>query len=202
MTSHSTQPAALPDGYEGPTEVTDLDALEEIFRFRAAVWAGEEWLNKHQNTARLADGYEGRARHWVVRQRGQLVAAARLSLHDRVEDVPDFEVFPTGFAINILPPIASMNRLVVHPAHRCQGVATILDRLRIQVARQSGANVILGQCPPYRVRGLCQLGFKPIDWTHNIYAGEVPTTILMLDLRDIPQSALIHQEDRLTKRCT
>jgi GNAT superfamily N-acetyltransferase len=186
MTSDSTQPEALPDGYEGPTEVTDPDALEEIFRFRAAVWAGEEWLNKHQNRARLADGYEGRARHWVVRQDGQLVAAARLSFHDRVEDVPDFEFFPTGFSITILPPIASINRLVVHPAHRLQGIATILDQLRIQIARQSGANVILGQFPPYRVRRLCKLGFKPIEWTHNPFAGEVPTTILMLDLRDIP----------------
>jgi GNAT superfamily N-acetyltransferase len=184
MKFDSNRPVALPAAYEGPTEVTDPDALEEVFRFRAAVWADEAWLSKHQNMSRIADRHEGDARHWVVRQRGQLVAAARLSFHERIEDVPDYEFFPTRLPITIPPPIASMNRLVVHPAHRYQGIATNLDRCRIQAAKQSGANAILVQCPPYRVQRLCQLGFKPIDWTRNPFAGEIPTTIVCLDMKE------------------
>jgi GNAT superfamily N-acetyltransferase len=145
----NTPPASLSDGYEGPAEVTDRDALEEIFRLRGVVWAGQEWLTKHQDMVRLADSYEGRARHWVVRQRGQLVAAARLSLHNRVEDVPDFEFFPTGFAIAIPPPpIASINRLVVHPAHRRQGIATLLDRCRTVPERVCQAETVFPRVAP------------------------------------------------------
>jgi GNAT superfamily N-acetyltransferase len=174
----------LPDGYDGPIEITDPAALEEIYRLRAEAWKSEaDWLAEKPDANRIADRHDDAARHWVVRHGGDAIAAIRLSLHDRVEDMPDFAYFPAGFALEIPPPLIYSARLVVAPAHRHQGIAGYLDQFVIQMARQVGARAILGMVPPYRIRGLSRLGFVALHTTHHPYAGEIPSKLMLLDLR-------------------
>src|SRR4051794_22756946 len=53
------------------------------------------------------------ARHWAILRDNFPVAAARLSLHSSMDDVPDSECYVGKFPITPPPPIASFSRLVV-----------------------------------------------------------------------------------------
>jgi GNAT superfamily N-acetyltransferase len=175
---------SLPAGYEGLIEITRESDLEEVFSLRANVWkVEEEWLSDKPDAERLRDTHEVSARHWVVRHQGSLVAAVRLSLHDTIEDLPDYCYLPKCLTIDVPPPIASLNRLVVDPGHRCQGLGTALDQFAVEMARRQGANAVLEIVPPYRVLGLCRRGFKVLGRIRPPDFGGVPATILLFDLR-------------------
>ena len=100
-----------------PVEIDphDRPLLEKIGRLRVLAWStvipdaaakvGDCWL----------DEYELEARHWCIFHDGEPVAAARMSVHQRNEDVPDAEVYEGVFAEPLAAPIASINRLVTHP---------------------------------------------------------------------------------------
>jgi hypothetical protein len=117
------------------------------------------------------------------------VAAIRLSLHYRLDNMRDFERFPEGVLAAVTPPAAYYAKLVVDAAHRFQGIATALDRFAVHMASQSEANAILAIVPPHRVPGLCKLGYKVLCRTHYPYTGDTPATIVWMDLR--------HQADSL-----
>src|SRR5207245_876274 len=122
-----------------PAEIDphDRPLLEKIGRLRVRAWAKfvpavaaktDCWLDK----------FELAARHWVIYHDGEPVAAARMSVHQQLEGVPDAEVYKGVFAEKLPAPIASFNRLVVHPEFRGRGLPTALDLVRIQAASASG----------------------------------------------------------------
>lgn len=71
---------------------------------------------------------------------GEIVAAARLCVHDRLADAPDGEMFES---LELPTPVASLNRLVVSRAHRGLGLAHRFDALRIRRAAELGARVAI-----------------------------------------------------------
>lgn len=139
-------------------EVTgDVSALPAIGRLRVAAWrarvasfpAMDSWL----------DELDESARHWALYDTtGQAVAAARLSQHRALHEVPGYEVYPSALAGRACP-IASLNRLVVHPAWAGRGLAAILDRVRIDRARRSGARTLVMRTHPQRGKALEAIGF-------------------------------------------
>ena len=91
-----------------------------------------------------------------------LVAAARLSLHNSMANIPDAEVY-LGKLDDLPTPIATINRCVVHPDYRKRGLATTLDCVRIGAARDVGCPAVL--CSVSDGRRLSQLlaiGFRAI----------------------------------------
>ncbi|RFC41737.1 MAG: hypothetical protein DVB28_002213 [Verrucomicrobia bacterium] len=137
----------------------DADLLAKVGRLRVEAWETE--------TARAAersvwvDEFERVAWHWVVFRDGLPVAAARLSLHDALTEVPDSESYAGVFSTPPETPIASLNRLVVHPSARGNGLSRQLDLVRIEAAERLGARVAIlstasGQ---RRVAQLVDLGF-------------------------------------------
>ncbi|MDB6151777.1 MAG: hypothetical protein JWL90_230 [Chthoniobacteraceae bacterium] len=140
------------------------DLLQQIGRLRVEAWETE--------TARAAemiswvDRFDHAARHWVVFAGTLPVAAARLSIHQALADVPDAESYAGVFPQTPTPPIASFNRLVVHPSARGAGLSKKLDMIRLQAAEQAGCRsaILSTASGPARVRQLTRLGFELIGF--------------------------------------
>ena len=140
----------------------DQDLLEKIGRFRVEAWkteapdaAGmETWL----------DEFDRSARHWAVFDNGILVASARLTMHHSLAELPDAESYVGVFREPPAAPIGSLNRLVVHPSARRQGLSKRLDLVRLEAAEKMGCrSVILSTASgPHRVRQLIGWGFELI----------------------------------------
>jgi GNAT superfamily N-acetyltransferase len=142
-------------------EVVDINAefLEALSELRAVAWATE--LPPGEAMTDRLDEFDRRGRHWVVLQQGRMVAAARLTVHRDIPDVPYAQDFEGVFTRPVPPPIASLNRLVVSPAVRRQGLSRRLDVARLEAALQAGCRcavvaVISGE---HRIRTLERLGF-------------------------------------------
>ena len=78
-----------------------------------------------------------------------------------------FETFADAFEQALWPPIASYNRLVVHPDHRRRGIAKALDLCCLRAAFEQGASVLLGATGSVasnasRISAMSELGFRTI----------------------------------------
>lgn len=120
----------------------DSDLLDEVYRLRVVAWESQARIRN--GVVRWGDEYDRFAKHWVIATRKSAVAAIRLTLHNSVCDLPAAAAF-TGVLPEDLPfPIASYNRLVVHPDHRGKGLARFLDIACINAAEAANASVLLG----------------------------------------------------------
>lgn len=120
-----------------------LTTSEEICaaqRLRYDVWQSEGVTMHDLARGVIADHHDDHAMHWGVFAGDQLVAAARLCLHDRLSDAPDAEMFSS---ISIPAPIASLNRLIVHKSYRGRGLSDVLDRVRVQRANELHARAVI-----------------------------------------------------------
>ena len=146
-------------------EITNTSHVSETFRLRYEVLALEALLLPHVRLAGLiTDGHDAHARHWAVFRSGIMIAAARMCTHDTQTATPD----AAAFLKETLPaPIATLNRLVVDPGSRGQGIAAHLDDCRISAARLAGAKWVVGTLPASRIASLERLGFRRTgqQWT-------------------------------------
>lgn len=143
--------------------ITEPDAaqMEQIFHLRSHAWRSRmPWFDC---PTRWEDPEDGSSQHWAIQHGTTIVAAARLTVADRVEQLPSAEVYR-----GILPPLsgklASINRLVVDPLHGGQGLSGWLDRARLAHADRSGAQHVVAQtfAGISRIEQLVALGFRPM----------------------------------------
>jgi SAM-dependent methyltransferase len=143
-----------------PVEIDPRDRplLEKIGRLRVLAWA----TVLPDEAARVGcwlDEFELSARHWCIFHDREPVAAARVSFHDRIAEVPDAEVY-ANLALN--PPIASINRLVTHPDFRGRGFSEKLDAARLAVCSDVFCIVAHTEDFDRRVPQLEALGFERV----------------------------------------
>lgn len=156
---------AVPSGTPLPLalrRVNDPHDLAAIFRLRVAAWrarvphfpAMEAW----------SDGFDAIAEHWAVFDDGKPVAAARLTIHGALADVPSPEVFAPLVPAGLEGPIAVLTRLVVAPSHARRGLSRQLDEVRIDRAREAGCRHVVGStyAGQPRIKALQALGFEPL----------------------------------------
>jgi len=143
-----------------PERVHDPADLEEIYALRVAAWQAR--VESFPEIGRWTDAEDARAAHWAIRDGGCIVAAARLSIHGSLADVPNAEIFDGVFPGKMEGPIASLNRLVVAPSHGGKGFSAALDRIRISHAKVQGCRHAIGEtyAGTKRIAQLCDLGFK------------------------------------------
>lgn len=117
-------------------QVTHIGELEQIYKLRANVWSQVRGINLDSfPDNKWYDEHDEHAVNWAVFSGTNIVAAARMCIHDRLSYVPDFR---SSHCYPLIPsPIASLNRLVVHPSVRGNGIAAQLDVLRISEAIRS-----------------------------------------------------------------
>jgi GNAT superfamily N-acetyltransferase len=178
-----------------PVLVEDADTLREIiFGLRVESWKSVGVLIDGTYPPDVCrDEHDEHALHWVVRDGERLAGAARMCIHDDVASLPD-DGFFLGMEAAAAPPIASLNRLVVHPAYQRRGLSRELDRIRIQKAREMSCRSVWCVAPPIRWEPLRQQGFEevaPVDlsrpprWIEVMrQAGvpEIPRRIMALTL--------------------
>jgi predicted GNAT family N-acyltransferase len=142
----------------------DPDLLQQIGRLRVQAWETE--TKKAAEMVSWVDQFDRVARHWVVFDNNQPVAAARLSIHQSLSEVPDAESYAGVFEEPPPAAIASFNRLVVHPSARGAGLSKKLDRIRLVAANEAGCRSALLSTVsgPSRIRQLCGLGFELIGY--------------------------------------
>jgi predicted GNAT family N-acyltransferase len=165
-------------------EITGTELVPLTYKLRYRVWSKETRLvdSIHQMGA-ICDEHEAHSRHWAAfSQEGILVASARLCMHDAKERVPD-EYCYTG--LDLPPPLASINRLVVERSARNRGIAEQLDLQRIEAAKNAGAACIVGApTSDNRIRALGKLGFSlKGSRGKSHYLEDFWLSVMVLDLR-------------------
>jgi GNAT superfamily N-acetyltransferase len=142
----------------------DEGLLRQIGRLRVEAWQTE--TSRATEMPTWLDDSDRAARHWVVFRGGAPVAAARMSAHTSLDDVPDAESYTGVFSQPPPDPIASLNRLVVHPSARGLGLSKRLDLMRLDAAEKIGCrSVVLSTASgPRRVEQLIGWGFELIGY--------------------------------------
>ena len=177
----------MSNNYE-PVEIDPHDRvlLEKIGRLRVLAWS-TVMPDVAQKTESWLDEFELVARHWCIFHDGEPVAAARMSVHHRIEETPDAEVYDGVFAEPPPAPIASFNRLVAHPSFRGRGFSRKLDEVRLKAAVAAGCQSAIGDthAGEYRLNQLKSLGFRVIGPSreypdHHFLAGS--GAVILCDL--------------------
>ncbi|MCP9493354.1 MAG: GNAT family N-acetyltransferase [Pyrinomonadaceae bacterium MAG19_C2-C3] len=146
-----------------PIEISDAATLERIFRLRVEAWQTVGIAPELFPNGSWQDEYEDEARHWAVFDGERLLAAARLTFHSHLAEVPNAGVF-LDLNFDAAPPLASISRLVVHPAARGLGLSCKFDRVRLQTARDAGCRTILAfTSSDTRLRSLVRQGFMVLS---------------------------------------
>jgi hypothetical protein len=159
----------------------DTDTLAEVGRLRIIAWeacgprpkmapkVGDMWIDSHDE----------HAHHWVVSEEGRIVAAARMCVHTSFCELPDYEDL-ADCESKFLRPVASINRLVVHPECCGNGLPNLFDSARLRLALELGAKSVIG-CTHLkaRIKSLGELGFKVIGEAPQRSVPQAPTIVLM-----------------------
>jgi len=154
-----------------PERIYDPADLEEIYALRVAAWRAR--VESFPDIGRWTDAEDARAAHWAIRDGGRIIAAARLSIHDSLAEVPHAEIFDGVFSESLHGPIGSLNRLVVAASHRRSGLAQKLDIVRIIHARDADCRHIIGEAhaDTPRIAELTALGFSVVGPSEPHIAG-------------------------------
>jgi predicted GNAT family N-acyltransferase len=138
-------------------EITKTHWVPRTFALRFEVWNAETTLRPEvREHLIIADEHDEHARHWAAFAGDEMVAAARMCVHDVQEESPDAPAFSR---IRLPAPIATINRLVVVPLARKCGLAKQFDECRINAAKCDGAKCVVGTAAPARIDALKRLGF-------------------------------------------
>lgn len=159
----------------------DADTLAEVGRLRIIAWeasgprpkmapkVGDAWIDSHDD----------HAHHWIVMEEGRIVAAARMCVHPVLSELPDYEDL-VSFEDKFPLPVASMNRLVIHPECRRGGLPTLFDSARVSLAAKLGArSVVVCVHAEGRIRALGDSGFKVVGEAPERAVPQAPTIVFM-----------------------
>jgi len=162
------------------------ELMNDIGRFRVNTWRNENGVDPiFFSKDSWIDEIDENARHWIIAQNNKIVASARLSFHEFIDDVPyaDFLQSEHRLLFNDSP-IASINRLVVSPEFRGRGFAKLLDIERVKVAQEFGVNKMIAFPQLSRLEPLEKLGFELISQLKNIpEMPERPFFLMKLNIR-------------------
>lgn len=133
--------------------------MEAIYRLRPLAWRARTVHFPDIDIWR--DEFDDSALHWAILDAGTPVAAARMTIHDRLADVPSAEIYEGVIPSNLKGPIACITRLVVHPNWAGQGLPRILDEARIAEARKQSCAHMIGEtyAGMRRIAAMRELGF-------------------------------------------
>lgn len=138
-------------------EVTERAVLDRIFRLRVDAW--REHVAVPDGMVEWRDHHDEVGRHFAILCGDEPVAAARLTVHSSIEDLPEADAYRGILASNPVP-VAAFSRCVVHPEYRGRGLARQLDLARLEAARVADVKrAVVHVHAQERIPRLCNLGF-------------------------------------------
>jgi predicted GNAT family N-acyltransferase len=139
---------------------TDDPALiKRIGRLRASVWLDEGSLIPSACKDKVwLDELDSIGKHWVVMNKNEIVAAARLTCHEASGQIPHADEF-APYNMKLVGSYCFMSRLVVKKDYRGQGLANKLDKVRLEEANRLGMKKIIILPTKARVESLLKLNF-------------------------------------------
>jgi len=152
--------------------VTDSFILEEIYRLRAEAWQEIGVSSSNFPDGKWQDEHDTHAMHWAIFDKSRnVIAAARMCIHEKLEDVPDSHCY-LGFESEITLPVASFNRLIVKREFRLLGLSKQMDLIRIAGAKTKQVGSLVGivyeRTGQKRVNNLIELGFRALTNTFSV----------------------------------
>jgi predicted GNAT family N-acyltransferase len=156
----------LPSGFElleFPTHDQMSDQLlEKIAQLRYAVWQDQGMsMENIEDKNKWNDDFDEQGYFLVIKSEGQMAGSARMSLHETIRTLSDSKLY-LGHEGAFAPPIASLNRLIIHPDFRMKGLSRFILQKQIQVAQDLGAKSIALDCPVERVGYHQKMGFQTV----------------------------------------
>jgi GNAT superfamily N-acetyltransferase len=146
----------------GPIEVEDEAGIEAICELRGSVWRETGAVSPDAfPSGGWRDGFDAVSRHWAFTLDGRMVAAARLSVHDRLDEVPEATEY-LGAGLRLEGRIAAPARVVVAASARRRGLAWRLLDVQEEAARDAGALHAVAQSSPGMVRLRERRGWRDI----------------------------------------
>jgi GNAT superfamily N-acetyltransferase len=124
--------------FDPRSEPTLLDAVTAL---RLNCWAAMSPVPLTLDD--VVDNHEAMARHWIAVADNEVIGAARLTIHDVLDAIPEAVCLSGVFAEHPPAPIGFLSRLVVAPACRRRGVGRGLDEARIGAALAEGCRTLL-----------------------------------------------------------
>jgi GNAT superfamily N-acetyltransferase len=167
------------------------DHMDEIGTLRISSWKNERGVNNEFfSQSSWIDDLDSDSHHWIVVQDQTVVASARMSFHYSYKDIPYTNpVYEDLFDQYGGLPIASINRLVVDPGSRGQGLARLLDEERIAFAIACGAKMITAQPLEGRVEALKRLNFDMIEKIESPF--QIPGRSIYFMIRKIVERTYV-----------
>jgi GNAT superfamily N-acetyltransferase len=171
-------------------EVSQSEILQQILSLRVLAW--RSFISIDPDLHEWTDKYDDTGRHWAVLDGDKVAAAGRLSVHERLCDVPDSEVYTPVLTMSMSPPIGSMNRLVVHPDYRGRGLSDQLDEVRISAAEAAGCTCVIGHthAGDKRVAQLVREGFQAMGTGQRNQQGILKGLVGVVIYCPLPRSAV------------
>jgi GNAT superfamily N-acetyltransferase len=153
MSGNSTSKGQFELLFRPPPEI-----LEQFWRLRPLAWRAR--MPAFPDIAEWRDEFDDCSDHWAIVTEGRVIAAARLTIRDSIEQLPHPELY-RDLKITMLGPVASINRLIVDAAYGGQGLSHQLDVARLAYADAAGVTIILATtfAGQRRVNALEALGF-------------------------------------------
>ena len=136
----------------------DRSVMEAIGKLRVEAWSKNITVGSVPNDEWI-DEFDPASRHFGIFDGYKLIAAARFSVHESIEDIPESDVYRGVFQSPLKAPVASLNRLVTHPDYRGLGCSFTLDRVRLEKAKEMGCTCGILHVGEDRLEHLLRLGF-------------------------------------------
>lgn len=152
------------------SEVLYPERMLDIGKFRIHGWKNEEGISQSFFSREYwIDTLDQRSYHWIISSNDTIIAAARLSLHTSLDDVPYARLLKPEHRVHFENKlIASINRLVVDPSYRGLGLSKLLDQVRIERALAQKAEMMIAFPQLIRLVPLMKKGFTLIEQLENI----------------------------------
>jgi GNAT superfamily N-acetyltransferase len=134
---------------------------DQLGALRLEVWLASRTQVRDRSPRQWIEQSDGFSLHIVIEQQGRIVAATRLSIYERFDDMPGAAWF-NRLTEAIPGPVGIIARLVVHPAHQRHGLGKYLDEICIAISTAAGCQSVFCDVPPYRIASLERMGFRVI----------------------------------------
>jgi hypothetical protein len=172
-------------------EVTGEHALlDEIYRLRVLVW--RNFAPSFTDQPLWMDAWDENSRHWAFLYENSPIAAARLSIHSSLQELPHAECYDGVLPADLPGPIASFNRLVIHRNWRGLGLAEQLDIVRLESAEAMKCRCAVGitDSGNHRIKQLEQMAFQVAGLARSNVDGPRTKNPLVVIFRRLAEAQL------------